>query len=111
MEQIVLDPGLKLEGHHWDLLRLIFRKRASFLSEMASELGYSEYNLKTYLFELRKEELIEHIKPDFNTPQPELAVRVPEMSNIGQGGYAKFCQKRWFRLTPQGLSRTKKVIE
>jgi hypothetical protein len=92
----------KLESDDYSILRIIRRHHASFPSEIVSETGMSEYNLKQHLYVLREKELVEHIFPDFHNPQQELLIRVPDMSNRGQGGFPAFCQKRWFKLTEKG---------
>lgn len=104
-----LDNRLELHREHFDIVRVIKRKKSSFLSEMCAEIGISEYNLRTTLYALKEQGIVQNIEPDFWNPQWQLKSRVPEMSRKNQGGYPAFCQKRWFILTEKGNSIADKV--
>ena len=85
------------------VIDVLKRFKAAYLAEIAFEAGLSEYQVRTALNILNEELAIERIPVSLYNPDTRLLLRVPDQSQLGQGGYTNFSRKRWYGIAGDRL--------
>lgn len=104
-DAIVPLTDVQEKAHTEKVLRYLTLTPASYPAEMTWDTGIGDFTLKTILYRLEQDGIIERIPVDLDRPDPRLLTRVPDQSAKGQGGYENFSKKRWYGITLKGRAQ------